>query len=114
MTMATINVLMGIVGIFFTVGVALGALVYLRDGLRTQGIRRRLHFLSAAILGVLAWGAYTTVGQDFARASDARLLSEPADAVGLGAVVFLALVAIAILAANAMYWRRALRAYLQQ
>ena len=48
MTMATINVLMGIVGIFFTVGVALGALVYLRDGLRTQGIRRRLPARSPA------------------------------------------------------------------
>lgn len=114
MTMATINLLMGIVGIFFAVGVALGALVYVRDGLRVQGIRRRLHFLSAAILSVIAWGAYTNVGQDFARVSDARLLSEPADAVGLGAVVFLALVAIAILTANAIYWRRALRAYLQQ
>jgi len=114
MTMATINLLMGIVGIFFTLGVALGALVYLRDGLRAQGVRRRLHFLSAVILGVIAWGAYTSVGQDFARVSDTRLLSEPADAVGLGAVVFYALVAIAILVANAIYWRRALHAYLQQ
>jgi TRAP-type C4-dicarboxylate transport system permease small subunit len=80
-----------------------------RDGLRAQGIRRRLHFLSAVILGVIAWGGYTTVGQDFARVSDARLLSEPADVTGLIVVIFFALVAIAIFVANAIYWRRALR-----
>lgn len=109
MTMATINLLMGAVAIFFTLGVALGALVYMREGLRAQGGRRRWNLFVVVILVVIAWNYLISVGQDFARASDARLLDEPADVVSLIGLAFFALVAFAILRADTIYWRRALR-----
>lgn len=109
MTMATINLLMGIDAIFFTLGVALGALVYVREGLRVQGGMRRWNHLRVAVLSVIAWGGALTVGQDFAQAHNAVLLAEPADVVSLIAVAVYALAAIAILTASAIYWRRALR-----
>jgi hypothetical protein len=109
MTMATINLLMGIDASIFTLGVALGALVYVREGLRTQGGLRRWNFLRVAVLSVIAWASALTVGQDFAQAHNPVLLAEPADVVSLIAVAVYALAAIAILTAGAIYWRRALR-----
>lgn len=111
MTYATINALLGIDAIFVTLGVALAALMYVIEGFRVQGGLRRWNLLFAFILGYIAWACATGVGQDFARASDARLLSETADTVSLLAVLFFALVAIAILAADVIYWRKRVRSF---
>lgn len=109
MTMGTINLLMGIDAIFFTLGVALRALAYVREGLRAPGSLRRWNILFVVVLAYFAWSSIPGVGQDFARARDARLLAEPADIASLIAVVFFALVSAAILTADTIYWRRAFR-----
>src|SRR5690242_4499985 len=80
MTMATINLLIGIEGIFIALGVAAMALAYAVEGLRARGGLRRLDLLVAVVLGCIVWGSIEGIEQTFARASDARLLSEAANA----------------------------------
>lgn len=110
MTMATINLLLGIVSIIFALAVALGALAYAVEGVRGQGCLRRWNLLIAWGLGGVAWTLLTGVGQTFARASDAWLLSQPADAGGLTAVVIWTLVSVLLLVRYVNYWRSLLRA----
>ncbi|MGE5335213.1 MAG: hypothetical protein ACM3N4_10970 [Nitrososphaerota archaeon] len=105
MTMATVNLLLGIISILFALAVALSALAYAVEGIRGQGLPRRWNLLIALVLGGVAWTWPSGIGQDFARASDALLLSQPADAGGLMAVVFWALISVLILMADVNYWR---------
>lgn len=106
MTMATINLVVGVDAILLTLGIALGALAYLAEGI--YGSRGRLHrwnLLIAAALAWFTWGMLTTIGPDFARAKDATLLSHPADASSLYAVVTWTVVSVIILVADMRYWR---------
>ena len=109
MTMATINLLLGVVSIIFALAVALGALAYAVEGTRGQGCLRRWNLVIAGVLGTVAWGWLTGVGQTFARASDVWLLSRPADAGGLTIVVVWALISALILVGDVNYWRGLLR-----
>ena len=111
MTMATINLLIGIEGIFIALGVAAMALAYAAEGLRVRGGLRRWDLLVAVVLGSIVWGSTESIGQSFARASDARLVSEAANAGSLAGVAIVTLVAIAILAADAIYWRKRARSF---
>ena len=86
-TMATVNVLLGILAPFFAFGAALGALAYVADGIRHSGFRRPWDFVVALLLAGLAHGSFATIGADFARAGDLRLIGTPADASSLVAVV---------------------------
>ncbi len=86
-TMATVNVLLGLLTPFFALGAALGALAFVTDGIRHRGFRRRWNVVVALLLAGLAYGSFATIGQDFARASDLRLMGTPADASSLAAVV---------------------------
>lgn len=97
MTMATVNLLLGIVSIFFTLGFALGALLYAVAGIRGQGFLRRWNLFVAFLLATVAWSLFAGIGQDFARASDATLRSLPADAPSLFAVVVWTLISVPIL-----------------
>lgn len=97
MTMATINLLLGIVSICFMLGIALGALVYAMAGIRGQGFLRRWNLFVAFLLAAIAWSLLAAIGQDFARAGDARLLSLPADAPSLFAVIFGTLISVTVL-----------------
>lgn len=105
MTMATINLLLGIISIIFVLTVALGALAHAVEGIRGQGLLRRWNLVIAVFLGGCAWTWLNGIGQDFARASDAMLLSLPASAPGLIAVVTWTLISAAILVADVNYWR---------
>lgn len=109
MTMATINLLLGIVSICFILGVVLGALVYIVAGIRGQGFLRRWNLFVTLLLAAIAWGSLITIGQDFARAGDARLRSLPADAPSVFVVVFWTLISAAILVASANCFRGLLR-----
>jgi hypothetical protein len=82
-----VNVLLGILAPFFAFGAVLGALAYVADGIRHSGFRRRWDFVVALLLAGLAYGSFATMGEDFARASDLRLIGTPADASSLVAVV---------------------------
>lgn len=111
MTMATINVLLGMMSILFALGVALGALAYAVEGIRSRGGLRRWNLVVAAVLGTVAWGMLTGVGQDFARASDARLRSQPAGAASLSVVLVWTLIGVGILVADIRYFRGLARSY---
>ena len=100
MSMATINLLMGIVSIFFVLGFALRALTYAVEGIRSQGLPRRWNLVAALVLGAFAWGMFAVVGQDFARASDSTLLRQPAEWAGVTAVVVWTLITAIILVAD--------------
>ena len=99
MTMATINLLLGIVSLLFALAVALGALAYAVEGTRSQGRLRRWNLVIAVVLAYFAWGLLPGVGQNFARASDATLLSRPADAGAFTAVIVWTLISTSILVA---------------
>lgn len=109
MTMATINLLMGIEGIFTALGIAAMALAYAVEGLRARGGLRRWDLLVAIVLGCVTWGSIEAIGQSFARASDAQLLAEPANAGSLAGIAIVTLIAIAILTSAVLYWRKHLR-----
>ena len=102
MTMAAINVLLGMMSILFALAVALGALAYAVEGIRR---RARWCLVLAFLLGTFAWSLSTGVGQDFALASDARLLRTPADAGGLVAVLVWTLISVSILLTDVRYFR---------
>lgn len=112
--MATINVLLGIVSIFFVLGVALGALTYAVEGIRGQGLLRRWNLVVAFVLGAFAWGMSAAIGQDFARASDSRLLRQPADWAGMTAVVVWTLITAIILVADVGHVRGLRRPFTEQ
>ncbi|MGO8948676.1 MAG: hypothetical protein ACLQUY_13660 [Ktedonobacterales bacterium] len=114
MTMASINVLLGMISILFALAVALGALAYAVEGIRRRGVSRPLYLLIACALGPFAWSMLTSVGQDFARASDPRLLSHPADAGGLTAVLIWTLISVSILVADVSYFRSLHRSFAAQ
>ena len=106
MTMATINLLLGVNAILLTLGVALGALAYAVEGIYgSQGRLRRWNLVIAALLAWFAWGLSATIGPDFARTSDATLLSKPADASGLYAIGIWTIISAVVLVADARYWR---------
>jgi 4-amino-4-deoxy-L-arabinose transferase-like glycosyltransferase len=111
MTVATINVLLGMISILFALAAALGALAYAVEGIRRRG---RWSLVLAIVLGRFAWSMLTGVGQDFARASDVRLLSTPANAGGLIAVLVWTLISVSILVADATYFRRLHRTFAAQ
>lgn len=108
-TLAVVNLLLGIVSIFFTGGVALGALAYALDGIRREGFARRWNLFVALLLGLFAWGSVQGIGDDFARASDGYHYAAPADASAVFAVVFWALVTSVVCMAGMQYARGALR-----
>lgn len=114
MTMASINALLGMISILFALGVALGALAYAVEGVRRQGVLRRWNLLVAFLLGPFAWSMLSSVGQDFARASDARLLSEPAGVGGLIPVLVWSLISISVLVADVAYFRDLYRSFTAQ
>lgn len=109
MTMATINLLLGIVSICFMLGIALGALVYAVAGIRGQGFLRRWNLFVAFLLAATAWSLLTAIGQDFVRAGDATLLSLPADVASVFAVVVWMLISVAILLLGVNRTRHLLR-----
>jgi hypothetical protein len=109
MTMATVNLLLGLVSILFTLAVALGALAYAVEGIRGRGLPRRWNLLIAVVLASLAWGELTSIGQDFARASEPILLRYPADAGGLTAVAVWTLISVIAFIAGIGYLRDLLR-----
>src|SRR5260370_41491848 len=100
MTMATINLLLGLVSLLFVLAVTLGALAYAVEGIRSQGRLHRWNLVIAVVLANVAWGSLTAVGQSFARASDATLLSHPADASGFTAVIVWTLISTSALVAD--------------
>lgn len=103
--MATINLLLGIVSILFALAVALRALELAVEGIRDASRLRRWNFVIAVVLGSVAWSFLTSVGQDFARASDSMLRSHPADATGFTAVLFWTLFSAIILVLDVNYVR---------
>jgi hypothetical protein len=105
MTMATVNLLLGMLSPFFALGVGLGALAYAMEGIRRSGFLRRWNLFVAVLLGVLAYGSFAVVGQDFARASDRALISTPADLPSLVAIVICAVVSCAVVVAGATSFR---------
>ncbi|HEV2460068.1 MAG TPA: hypothetical protein VGS80_17055 [Ktedonobacterales bacterium] len=109
MSMATINLLLGIVVPFLAVGFMLGAVAYAVEGIRRSGFRRRWDLFVALLLGGLAYGEFTAVGQDFARASNRALLGQPADLTSLVAVVFWAVVSGVVSWAGLTTFRRVFR-----
>lgn len=114
MTMATINLVLGMISILFALAVALGALAYAVEGIRSQGGLRRWNLVIAVVLGAVAWSWLSGVGQDFARASDSRLLRHPADAAGLAAVVVWTLISAIILVASVSHLRSLRRSFAEQ
>lgn len=106
MTMATINLLLGIVVPFLALGFALGALAFALEGSRQSGFRRRWDLFVALLLGALAYGEFTAVGQDVARASDPALVRMPAGLTSLLAVVVGALVSGLVFWAGLTSFRR--------
>ena len=114
MTMASINVLLGMLSILLALAVALGALAFAVEGIRRRGVSRPLCLLIAFALGSSVGSLLTGVGQDFARASDARLLSTPADAGGLVAVLVWTLISVGILVADVRYFRGLHRSFAAQ
>jgi hypothetical protein len=102
MTMASINLLLGMISIIFALAVALGALAFAVEGIRRRG---RWSLALAFVLGTFAWSMMTGVGQDFARGSDARLLGTPAGVGGLLPVVVWTLISVSILVADVRYFR---------
>ncbi|HEV2461213.1 MAG TPA: hypothetical protein VGS80_22920 [Ktedonobacterales bacterium] len=109
MSMAMINLLLGLLVPFFALGFALGAVAYAVDGLRRSGFRRGWSLFVALLLGVLGYGEFTTIGQDFARAGDRALLGTPADLTSLLAVVFWAVVSGVVVWAGLTSFRRQFR-----
>jgi hypothetical protein len=107
--MATINVLLGLLTPVFALGAALGALAYVADGIRHRGFRRRWNIVVALLLAGLAYGSFATMGQDFARANDLRLLSTPADTSSLVAIVVWAGVSGVVAVAGVMAFVGVLR-----
>jgi hypothetical protein len=105
MTMATINLLLGILAPFL----ALGALAFAVEGIRQSGFRRRWDLVVALLLGVMAYGEFAAVGQDFARAHDRALLGTPADTASLVAVVVGAIVSGVVFWAGLTSVRRVFR-----
>lgn len=103
MTMATINLLLGFDTILVTLGATLGALAFAVEGLASQQ-GRGWRLLGAIVLGYAAWGFGMSVGQDFARATDARLISHPADASSLIAVIIWTCVGACALLVEVSYW----------
>ena len=114
MTMATINVLLGMISILFALAAALCALAYAVEGIRSRSVLGRLNLVLAFVLGSFAWSSLTGVGQDFARASDARLLSQPAAAGGLIIVVVWTLISVTILVVDIRYFRGLHRSFAAQ
>jgi hypothetical protein len=102
------------ISILFALAVALGALAYAVEGIRRRGVLRRWNLVLAFLLGTFAWSMLTGVGQDFARASDARLLSHPADASGLTAVLVWTIIGVSILVADVSYFRGLHRSFIAQ
>jgi hypothetical protein len=109
MSMATINLLLGIVVPFLALGFALGALAFAVEGIRRSGFRRRWDLFVALLLGVSAYGEFSAVGQDFARAHDRALLGTPADLTSLLAVVVGAAVSGLVFCAGLTSFRRLFR-----
>jgi len=105
MTMATVNLLLGLVSILFTLAVALGALAYAVEGIRVRGLPRRWNLLIAIFLAGIVQGGLTSIGQDFARASEPILLRYPADAGGLTAVAVWTLISVIAFIADIGYLR---------
>jgi hypothetical protein len=105
MTVATINVLLGIISIVFAVAVALGVLAYVVEGVRGRGMLRRWNLVIALVLGACLPGVLTSVGQDFARASDSWLLRQPAGPASLLAVFVWMLITTIVLVAGVRHLR---------
>ena len=106
MTMAMINLLLGILSPFLALGFALGAVTYAVEGIRWSGFRRGWNLLVAWLLGGLACGSFANIGQDFARAHDRALLGTPVDPPSLVVVVFWAMVGGVVFWAGITSFRR--------
>lgn len=105
MTMATVNLLLGMLLPVFALGVGLGALAYAVDGIRRSGFARTWNFIVALLLGVLAYDSLTEVGSNFARASDRALISTPANPASVVFIVICAVVSSAVLVAGVTAFR---------
>lgn len=105
MSMATINLLLGIDAILFTVALVLRGLLYAVESIRSPRLNR-WYLLFAIGCCAFAWSSWPGVGQDFARASDATLLSHPANAGGLLAVIVSTALCVLLLALDVDDLRR--------
>jgi hypothetical protein len=104
MTMGMINVLLGVISIFFALASAISALAFGLEGLLGQGKLHRWLLPLAAALGAWAWSTVVSAGQNFARASE-PILRQPANVESLVPVLFWTLISVAILVTDIRYFR---------
>jgi hypothetical protein len=117
MTMALINVLLGLISILFGLSVAvvaLAALAYAVEGIFHGRVLRRWSLVLAFLLGTYGWSVLTSVGQDFVRASDARLPGTPANAASLITVLVWTLISVSTVVADVAFFRSLLRSLATQ